>query len=333
MDFQQREVSVIERIEISNLLPEIGVESIQNEMLEGLQRSEKYISSKFFYNEKGSVLFEQITQLKEYYPTRTEKSILTKTAPSLMEGVYDTQIVELGSGDCSKISILLDAISNANYSNINYIPVDVSSSAIETSADGLINRYPDLNIQGYVADFMGNLDFLPHADKRLLCFFGSTIGNLLKIDAEAMMKRISAAMNKGDKLLLGMDLVKEEAILNAAYNDAEGVTAAFNKNIVNKVNDVIGTSFDAEKFEHNAFFNKEKMRIEMHLIATENMTQFSPYSPTEIWIKKGESIHTENSHKYTFEDIDLFAKISGLVLKTIHTDENKWFGLAEFIKE
>lgn len=333
MNDLRKEVIVIENVEIVNVLPEIGFDKIQEEILLGLQRDNKYISSKFFYNEKGSLLFEEITQLKEYYPTRTEIDILKRIASNLMNEIRETDIVELGSGDCSKIRILLDEVSEANMSTINYIPVDVSVTALEQSVDELIERYPELTIRGFVADFFNQLHVLPaNNNKKLICFFGSTIGNLDAEQAEQMIQNISALMNKGDTLLLGMDFVKTVEILYAAYNDGLGVTAKFNKNILLSVNEIIQSDFNPAKFDHRAFFNKEKSRIEMHLVALCDMEVQALNANVTIHLKRGESIHTENSHKYTYDHLSKFAEISGLTLNKVHTDKKEWFGLVELIK-
>jgi L-histidine N-alpha-methyltransferase len=332
MNYLKKEVLVLENVEIVNVLSEIGLEKTKEEILFGLQRDNKYIASKFFYNDKGSALFEEITQLKEYYPTRTEIDILKSIAPMLMKDLRETAIVELGSGDCSKIRILLDEISEANRSTINYIPVDVSVTAIENSVDELIAHYPELNIHGFVADFSNQLHVLPVKNKKLICFFGSTIGNLEAEQAKQMIQNISAIMNKGDKLLLGMDFVKSVDVLYAAYNDGLGVTAKFNKNILLSVNEIIQSNFNPAQFDHRAFFNKEKSRVEMHLIALCDMEIQVLKKNVIIQLKKGESIHTENSYKYTNAHISKLAEFSGLALNKVHSDKKEWFGLVEFIK-
>lgn len=331
MNYIESEVIKAKHILISNHLNDLGIENVREEIINGLISDKKFISSKFFYDEKGSKLFEEITQLDEYYPTRTEKSILNKIAPKLMANFKETDIVELGSGDGSKIKILLNSVHKNNLDGIKYIPVDVSQSAILKSAKELVELYPDLCINGLVADFT-QIDLVPNNNKRLFCFLGSTLGNFTEEIAYKLLKKINSIMNFGDAFLLGVDLVKSYKILHDAYNDSLNVTANFNKNILNVINEIIESDFDENDFEHKAFFNKEKSRIEMHLIAKKDLIITSPYSKSKIIIKKGENIHTENSQKYSIEKIKEFEKISGLKINHIYTDKDNWFALVLFKK-
>ncbi|MDX1285857.1 MAG: L-histidine N(alpha)-methyltransferase, partial [Draconibacterium sp.] len=268
MNFEEVGILQKNRATIKNLLPEIGIEQARAEIINGLVSEKPFISSKFFYDEKGSQLFEEITKLEEYYPTLTEKKILREIAPELMNRNSSFEIIELGSGDCSKISILLDAVENQNLENLRYIPVDFSKSAIEDSANELAERFPNLEINGYVADFTNQIGLVPHSEKpRIICFLGSTIGNFSKKESIDILINLSKGLLPGDSLLVGFDMIKDERILYSAYNDAKGITAKFNKNILNVVNHIMKTNFDSEDFEHLSFFNKEKLRIEMHLLA------------------------------------------------------------------
>ena len=178
MDFIKEKQAVKNLISINNFIPETGIDTIRNEIITGLTSKQKFISSKYFYDEKGSELFEEITRLEEYYPTRTEKSILQKEASTITNNLSDFTIIELGSGDSSKISFLLKSINKEQLKTIRYIPVDVSQSAIEKSARSLSRKFPSLKIQAVVADFMHQLDLIPNAQKKLICFFGSTLGIL-----------------------------------------------------------------------------------------------------------------------------------------------------------
>lgn len=326
------EVIETPKIKITNHLNNLGIENIRKEIITGLTSKQKYISSKFFYDKTGSKLFEDITQLPEYYPTRTEKQILKSIAPKLMHNLRYTDIVELGSGDCSKISLLLNSIPKENLGTINYIPVDISQSALNESARNLIERFPDLSIKGFVADFINQLDLVPKMRKRMLCFLGSTLGNFTETVSNQFLKDLSSSMNTGDTFLLGIDLVKPTDILYDAYNDSQDVTAAFNKNILNVMNDLIHSDFNTNDFEHKAFFNRGKSRIEMHLIANKDVFINTPFSSTAINLKKGENIHTENSYKFTLAQINNFAKTSGLNIKEIFNDPNNWFALVLFEK-
>jgi len=331
MNFDETGIFQKQKIRIKNLLPKIGIEQSRKEIIYGLTAENPRISSKYFYDELGSELFEEITQLQEYYPTRTEQSILRNIAPEIMNRNLSFEIIELGSGDCSKISILLNAIDKINLENINYIPVDISDTAIKNSANELSVKFPQIEIDGYVADFIHQLDQIPHSEKsRLISFLGSTIGNFSKKDAKKILLNLSKGLIRGDSLLVGFDLVKSEKVLNAAYNDSNGLTEKFNKNILNVINGIVESDFKIEDFDHLSFFNTEKSRIEMHLEANKDLVIQSPFFETPINFEKGDSIHTENSHKYTFEIIAELAKITDLEIKNYYTDSKDWFALVEF---
>jgi L-histidine N-alpha-methyltransferase len=302
------------------------------EILSGLMADPMYVPSKFFYDEAGSKLFEQITRLDEYYPSRTEKWILKLHAAELMEGADDASLVELGSGDCSKISILLTTLPRETLETLTYIPFDVSKSAINDSGCKLRERFGIIEISGIVADFMQHLDLVSPYENRVFCFFGSTIGNLDRRDAIQLLKKLGKLMRKGERLLLGLDMVKDKDVLEKAYNDEEGVTARFNKNVLNVANNKIGTDFNLEDFKHYAFFDEAKQRIEMHLVARKDMTVTSPFFDGALEIRKGESIHTENSHKFTTDHIDEIASNSRLSVRQMYADSNSWFTLVDYIK-
>ena len=258
-------------VTITNFLQEIEPEEVKSEILSGLASRQKQISSKYFYDEKGSILFDQITNLEEYYPTRTEISILKSYASRLTNIFRGKTIIELGSGNCTKISILLDAVPEDVLSTLTYIPVDVSISAITESCGMLSKRFPELKIEGMVADFFHQLDLIPSSAPKIICFFGSTIGNLTPTQTCQFLKDIRQQMRSGDQLLIGMDMVKNKELLENAYNDSKQVTAAFNKNILLTVNTLVGTDFNPVDFEHLAFFNEKESRIEMHLRATKDL--------------------------------------------------------------
>ncbi len=303
------------------------------DIYQGLSKSQKQLSSRFFYNDEGSALFEEITKLPEYYPTRTEIQIIQKNAGTIIGEFEHTNIIELGSGDSSKISILLDAIPPYKLSNVSYIPVDVSEAAIFKSVDLLAYNYPGLKIKGLRADFMKHFNILPgERGKRLICFFGSTIGNLTRKQANEFLLKLINIMHPCDQLLLGLDMVKDENVLHNAYNDKQGITALFNKNILNAINETVETNFNTHDFEHHAFYSKKEARIEMHLIALKNLVIKSNNFPKDILITKGETLHTENSHKFTTSDIQYFATITGFRIKSIYTDKNQWFSLILFEK-
>jgi L-histidine N-alpha-methyltransferase len=327
------EISTIIRkqIAIRNYLYNTKHEEVISEITEGLSAQQKYIPSKFFYDVNGSKLFEDITSLPEYYPTRTEKALLKEVASQISKTLRNIDIVELGSGDCSKISILLDAIPYENMATVRYIPVDVSHAAISKSAEMLVKRFPDITIIGLLADFLKHLSAIPKNTNRLFCFFGSTLGNLTRKQSVQFLMDLKAVMKPGDQLLIGLDMVKDVKILESAYNDKQGVTAEFNKNILNVVNGYAKTDFSSDCFEHVAYYNQPKARIEMHLRALKDLDVICMYLPDHIRIKKGETIHTENSHKYTYWHIYNFASITGLKINAVYTDNNQWFSLGHFI--
>ncbi len=332
MKFNEDTTQLESAIELVNYLPEVGEDDIIREIIIGLEKTPKRISSIFFYDETGSKLFEEITRLPEYYPTRTEKSILKEMVKDLKAEFNSVDIVELGSGDCSKISIILSGLDNDALSGIRYIPVDVSASAIDNSGLELLDKYAGLDIRGIVADFTKQLDLIPSNRRRIFLFLGSTIGNLNRNRAEKFIIDLSNIMRNEDTLIIGFDMVKDDSILYKAYNDSAGITARFNLNILNVINSIAGMNFNIEKFKHRAFFNDEKSRIEMHLEALIDNKISGPHLKDDIIIKKGEMIHTENSHKYTRESINALAQTGGLEIGNIYTDESNWFSLVQMYK-
>lgn len=331
MNFIETDSYTSETITLINLLKEFTIEDIRQEIIIGLSADKKWISSKFFYDEKGSKLFEDITHLKEYYPTRTEINILQKMAPDLIND-EPLEIIELGSGDCKKASLILHAIPDHLRKQSIYKPIDVSMSAIMQSAKKLSKQFQALNILGYGADFTKQFDQIPRSMPALICFLGSTIGNFTPEIATELIQTISANMLSSDRFLLGVDLIKSKDILHAAYNDSEGVTAAFNKNILTAINSYIGSDFDENHFDHYAFFNEHESRIEMHLIAKTDVQVNSPCLNQPLKISKGEAIHTENSYKFSLPQIHKLSRDSNLKIKDIHSDENNWYALIEFHK-
>ncbi len=333
MNYTNKDVLAIEQVEIINYLPEIGIDNVQDEIILGLKSTPKRISSKFFYDDIGSELFERITELDEYYPTRTEKKILSTLMSNLNIEFSNINIIELGSGDHSKISLLLQQIPQNLLSTINYFPVDISQSAIEQSIEKLTSEFPMLNTKGIVADFIHQLNVIPVVDKRLFCFFGSTIGNLNMAEIEGFMKNLGEEMQPGDNLLLGMDMIKEAEVLERAYNDDLQATAKFNKNILNVINGLIGSDFNTNEFKHIAFYNRVDNRIEMHLEAIKDINVKIGVVGDIINIKKGETIHTENSHKFDKDIINKMGTWAGIETEKIFSDTNQWFSLVHFSKQ
>jgi L-histidine N-alpha-methyltransferase len=320
-------------ITISNFSHTIRKNEAFKTILDGLTSDHRYISSRYFYDAIGSKLFEEITLLPEYYLTRTEKNILKDASFQIAGKLRDGDIIELGSGDSSKISLLLESIPAEHIGSVRYIPVDVNQEAIENSAKNLIKNFPGLKIHCVIADFEKQLNLIPEGIKRLICFFGSTVGNLSRKECLKFMADLGRIMPSGGMLLLGVDMVKGRDVLENAYNDRKKITEKFNRNILNVINNLVGTDFTPDCFDHVAFYNEEHSRIEMHLKAMEYMEISSPYLSGKIIIQKGETIHTENSHKFTYKHIDSLALAAGLDIKNVFTDKNKWFSLIQFLKK
>ena len=321
------------KAKIVNKLKEIESEKVKEEILEGLTSDPRYISPKYFYHEGGSQLFEEITRLEEYYPTRTEKAILSDIGENLELDFTGLNIVELGSGDPSKIRLLLRQIPSEEQAGLHYYPVDISHSALEGSMLELAEEFPHIKVTAIVADFLHQFDKLPKVPNRLFCFLGSTIGNFKPRERESFMKKLGGEMQPGDHLLLGLDMVKDPQVLHRAYNDSQEVTAAFNKNILNVVNGIIDTSFDASDFEHLAFYNEKEQRIEMHLKANRDRQIRINGHQEALHIKKGETIHTENSYKFKQQDIENIGQRAGLTALSVFTDEHQWFSLVLYGKQ
>jgi L-histidine N-alpha-methyltransferase len=300
---------------------------------------------KYFYDEKGSELFEEITTLPEYYQTRTELSILREKAPEIIAHTRCQELVELGSGSASKTRVLLDAMMaerdclGSEASPVRYVPLDVSKSALTGSARRLLKEYPALEISGFVGDFDYSLEgMLTHpwsmdetltdSAGRLVVFLGGTIGNFVPERRRSFLSRLRALLKEGDHLLVGVDLVKDAHTLEAAYDDAAGVTAEFNKNLLNVLNDRLGGEFDLELFTHRAIYNAEATRIEMWLDS--KVVQKVPVAALglEIPFEAGEGMRTEISTKFTRPMAERMLEEAGFVPIGWYTDEGGLFGLA-----
>jgi len=333
MDYSEAVAIKINKIQIENFLPDIGIEQTRKDIFDGLKRKDKAISSKFFYDERGSDLFEQITYLPEYYPTRTEKIILNDLQLDFLSSFTNLNIIEIGSGDPSKISLLLNKIPKTNQSGLNYIPIDISASAIEYSGKKLIELFPQISIYGLVADFTKQLNIIPQKSNRMFCFLGSTIGNFTPEQADKFMLDMSKIVKQDEYFLLGFDNIKDIKILEKAYNEEQGITAKFNLNVLNVINKITETNFNTSDFRHIAFYNKHKNRIEMHLEALKEVKITSKHFINDIIIKKGERIHTENSHKFDKTIIERLANKAKFHVENVFTDKNNWFSVALLKKD
>ena len=300
-------------------------DTMADDVRDGLTRSLKELPPKYFYDERGSELFDRITSLPEYYPTRCERSILNRHAPAIVDGT--TELVELGSGTASKTRALLYAMAGSG-SLHRYVPFDVSESVVEACAVELVELYPGLRVHGVVGDFERDLERLPDGEGRLFAFLGGTIGNLYPAERERFLGRLRKLMSPGDRLLIGTDLVKDRSVLEAAYNDSQGVTAEFNRNVLRVVNDGLDADFDPEGFEHVAFFDEANSWIEMRLRANGAQRVRIDGANLELTFADGEEIRTEISAKFTREAVDRELVAAGLRLDDFFTDRGELFGLA-----
>lgn len=304
-------------------------ESFAEDVLSGLTACRKTLSPKYFYDEIGSQLFEKISELPEYYPTRTERGIIARNISEIISFCCSkTELVELGSGSSTKTRLLIEAFLN-KYHKLNYIPIDISRSILVESARYLQKRYPEIHITGLVSDYIKALNYLTrhHHDHKMIIFLGSSIGNFAPDESLSFLKKIRESLAPSDMLLLGMDMVKSEDILIPAYDDAQGVTAKFNLNILARINRELGGRFDLNKFQHKAIFNKDQSRIEMHLVSAQKQTVEVDYFHRQFRFDKGETIHTENSHKYSESNILRMAELTGFEVENSWYDEKKWFSL------
>jgi L-histidine N-alpha-methyltransferase len=287
----------------------------------GLSMDPKELSPKYFYDERGSQLFEQITKLDEYYPTRAERSILAERSGEIIiaAGEPDT-LVELGSGSAAKTRHLLSAMSAAGCLD-TYVPVDISEEITHETADSLVREYPGLAIRGLVCDFEQDLERIPSAGEgRLIVFLGGTIGNLYPDARREFLLRIAAMLGPNDRILLGTDLVKETDRLEAAYDDSSGVTSEFNKNVLTVLNRELGADFDPDAFEHVARYDREEARMDIRLRSLVEQTVRLDRLGMDVTFAAGEEMRTEISSKFTRERLDAVYEEAGLILTGWFTD-------------
>lgn len=292
-----------------------------------LLRSPRELSPKYFYDERGSRLFEAITRLPEYYLTRAEREILENHARDIVHDVRPRALVELGAGSAEKTRILLRAMREQS-GIVTYVPIDVSEEFLDETRNALEREDPCLRVEPVVADISVELT-LPRGTDRpvLFAFLGSTIGNFTLQDSIALLQRVRAHMGLRDRLLLGTDLHKDSATLNAAYNDSAGVTAEFNRNMLRALNTELGADFDPDRFEHRAFYNEPDRRIEMHLVSRGQQVVDIPGMPRLV-LRDGESIRTELSHKYDRALVDELAAAADMRVAAWRTDSAGRFALS-----
>jgi L-histidine N-alpha-methyltransferase len=321
-----------ERIEIMDYGKNTFRSDIRKDVLRGLTSRQKSIPSKYFYDAYGSRLFETICSLPEYYQTRTELSILKNSAGHIVRDLREADIVELGSGSNLKVRTLLDACFRTEPADICYVPVDVSESALVDSSAELLNLYPELKIVGIVADFTKHIEKIPTGRQRLFVFFGSTIGNFGDEARLCLLKRVAGMMGTGDRFLLGIDMIKPAEVLERAYNDSRGVTEEFNKNILNTLNRELRADFDLSHFDHVAFYNAGRERVEMHLRANRRVTAHIDALDIQVSLKKDETIHTEICGKFSRESARAMTAEAGLRIGGWYSDPRGWFSLVELTR-
>jgi L-histidine N-alpha-methyltransferase len=293
----------------------------------GLARRPRTIPSKYFYDAAGSRLFDQICELPEYYPTRTERSILQDAAEQLARDTGATELVELGSGTAAKTRVLLDALHRAGTLRL-YVPVDVTESMVRDCAEELTSEFPGLRVHGVIGDFERHLDRVPEpVGPRLVVFLGGTIGNFPPGSRRRFLREIGRLLGPDDHLLMGTDLVKDPQVLTQAYDDAQGVTAEFNRNLLTVLNRELQADFDLEDFEHVALFNREHEWIEMRLRARRKHTTTVHDLGLSVHFELGEEMRTEISAKFTRDRVEDDLSSAGLEIVSWLTDPQELFAL------
>ena len=327
------------------------VDEFANDVAICLASENKRLNPKYLYDHMGSQLFEQICLQPEYYLTRTEASLLKRHAPVITNLVgSNIRIIELGSGSSSKTALLLRYLSSQK-NKIFYFPIDISVSILMESTRRLKSQFPNANIIAIRSDYSTGVDRAAakcmatdgvrgkknninksnnnsNQYSKLILFLGSSIGNFEPMAAISFLRSIRAKLHTNDFLLVGFDLQKDESVLTAAYNDKAGITDKFNLNLLARINRELGGNFKLEKFKHYAFYNREQHRIEMHLVSNTTQKVYIEALDKNFSFGKGDSIHTENSYKYSLDQIAALAKDSGFQIKKEFTDEKRWFNMA-----
>jgi dimethylhistidine N-methyltransferase len=298
-------------------------------VVDGLSKPQKCLPCRYFYDLAGSKLFEQICELPEYYLTRTEQKIFEDNSTDIIDALgHKLAIVEFGSGNSVKTRLLINAVLNRQ-EHLHYIPIDISSSFLKASARALLGEIDQLSITAIVAEYTDAIPIIPDPQEpRLFLFIGSNIGNFNRAEAVSFITKIREQMHSQDRLLTSFDLVKATHILEAAYNDAAGVTAAFNKNLLTRVNHELEGTFVISKFDHFAPFVKSDSRIEMRLISRCPQRVYINNLQQEFTFEQDEYIHTEDSHKYTFESFTEICRAAGLEIQNQWLDKHEWYAVA-----
>jgi L-histidine N-alpha-methyltransferase len=323
---------LIERqaITVHSFVRQADERALAEDVLDGLTRPFKEIPPKHFYDARGAELFDRICELPEYYPTRCERSILEERAEEIARTTEATELVELGSGTAAKTRLLLDALRDEGTLR-RYVPIDVTEAMVRDCAEALVEEYPGLRVHGIVGDFERHLGHVPPPDDgpRIVAFLGGTIGNFPPGSRRRFLRGIAKLLRPGvDFLLLGTDLVKDPAVLEAAYDDAAGITAEFNRNVLRVINRELDANFDVEGFEHVAFFDREREWIEMRLRASRRMDVHVGALGLDVAFAPREELRTEISAKFTRERLQGDLAAAGLALEDVLTDADDMFALS-----
>jgi len=306
-----------------------SVDSFAEDVLDGLSSHPKTLPPKYFYDRVGSKLFEEICDLPEYYVTRTEFSILQNFADDIAARFDDgVTLVELGSGNSSKTRVLIEAFLRQK-GRLHYLPVDISKSILIETSQALLRSYCRLKITAYISEYFTALRHLQHENfqRKLILFLGSNIGNFEPGEAVNFLRKTYATMNENDRLLMGADLMKSKQIVEPAYDDAKGITARFNLNILTRINRQLAGNFDLNQFRHKAFLNEALGRIEMHIESRRQQVVTIEGLQEQFMFAKGETIQTENSYKFTLPGLKKLAARGGFEIEKTWLDSRKWFSL------
>jgi L-histidine N-alpha-methyltransferase len=304
------------------------IPSLADDVRRYLLGASRSLPPKYFYDERGSLLFDRICDTKEYYPTRLETALLEASAPEIVRRARPDHIFELGSGTSRKTRALLRACQDLDHQP-EYWPLDVSEGILEHTAVALRTAYPWLAVNPLVGDYSGGLGNLPAMPGAVLCLFlGGTIGNFPEREAEAFLLDLADQLNSGDHLLIGFDRVKDPSALEAAYNDDQGLTAEFNRNMLNVINRALGADFDPDDFDHHAVFNQDDARIEMYLVARSDMIVRLPVIGETLSLAAGERILTEISRKFTRDSLEALLAAGGFDLEQRFDAPEEWYSLA-----
>ena len=301
--------------------------SLGEDVRRGLTKIPKELPPKYFYDAYGGKLFDRICDLPEYYLTQTEQALLEKISEDLIASCRPTSLVEFGSGSCRKTRVLLDAMSRRGCLDL-YIPIDLNEDLIQSTARTLQNEFPGLQVCGVTGDFNLPVELPPREGRRLVAFLGSTIGNLAPQEAISFLRSVANHLSPQDCFLLGTDLVKDRSVLERAYNDAAGVTAQFNRNMLSVINRHLGADFQLDWFEHLAFYNEAESRVEMHLVARKSHRVWIEDIGLAVDFTEGESIRTEISCKYTRGMVEKMLEEAGLQLLRWEMDADNLFALS-----